>query len=66
MKSSAKKQILGMTAKKSSTALVVALAFFFLLRNLGHLTRFSISLCGEPFPSETVYFIFAAFVIVGR
>ncbi len=63
-----KKQNLGLTAKKKFLLqLVVAIAFIFLLRNFGYLTPnlyipfANISL---PIP-EVVYFVFAAFVIVG-
>jgi phospho-N-acetylmuramoyl-pentapeptide-transferase len=63
-----KKQNLGLTAKKKFLLqLVVAIAFIFLLRNLGHLTpNLYIPFVGKTVPiPETVYFIFAAFVIVG-
>ena len=63
-----KKQNLGLTAKKKFLLqLVVAIAFIFLLRNFGYLTPnlyipfFNVTI---PVP-ETVYFVFAAFVIVG-
>jgi phospho-N-acetylmuramoyl-pentapeptide-transferase len=63
-----KKQNLGLTAKKKFLLqLVAAIAFIFLLRRLGYLTP-NLYIPGLnltiPIP-EVVYFIFAAFVIVG-
>jgi len=63
-----KKQNLGLTAKKKFLLqLVVAIAFVFLLRNVGHVTpNLYIPFVNITFPiPEVVYFIFAAFVIVG-
>ncbi|MGI6029312.1 MAG: phospho-N-acetylmuramoyl-pentapeptide-transferase [Candidatus Heteroscillospira sp.] len=63
-----KKQNLGLTAKKKFLLqLVVAIAFIFLLRNFGHVTpNLYIPFAGKTIPvPETVYVIFAAFVIVG-
>ncbi len=63
-----KKQNLGLTAKKKFLLqLVVAIAFIFLLRNFGYLTpNLYIPFADISIPiNETVYFIFAAFIIVG-
>lgn len=63
-----KKQNLGLTAKKKFLLqLVVAIAFVLLLRNFGYLTpNLYVPFIGTKIPmSEMVYFIFAAFVIVG-
>lgn len=63
-----KKQNLGLTAKKKFLLqLVVAIAFIFLLRNFGYLTpNLYIPFINKIVPiPETVYFVFAAFVIVG-
>ena len=63
-----KKQNLGLTAKKKFLLqLVVAIAFVLLLRNLGYLTpNLYIPFINKIVPiNETVYFVFAAFVIVG-
>lgn len=63
-----KKQNLGLTAKKKFLLqLVVAIAFILLLRNFGYVTpNLYIPFIGTVIPmSETVYLIFAAFVIVG-
>ena len=63
-----KKQNLGLTAKKKFILqLVVAIAFVLLLRNFGYLKpELYIPFIGTTiYIPETVYFIFAAFVIVG-
>ena len=63
-----KKQNLGLTAKKKFLLqLVVAIAFLFLLRRFGYLTpNLYIPFWDRAIPiSEPVYFIFAAFVVVG-
>ena len=63
-----KKQNLGLTAKKKFLLqLVVAIAFIFLLRNSGYVTpNLYIPFVNAVLPlPEPVYFIFAAFVIVG-
>lgn len=63
-----KKQNLGLTAKqKFLLQLVVAIAFLFLLRRLGYLSpNLYIPFANVTIPvPEILYFIFAAFVIVG-
>lgn len=63
-----KKQNLGLSGKmKFLLQLVVAIAFIFLLRNAGYLTpNLYIPFANINIPiSEPVYFIFAAFVMVG-
>ena len=63
-----KRQNLGLTAKKKFLLqLVAAIAFLFLLRRFGYLTpNLYIPFWNETIPvSEPLYFIFAAFVMVG-